>query len=109
TSGAAWAEQQGQQASASARNEPIARIIGGNPTYQEDLPWQALVYIDTGNDGLDVFQCGGVIIDKNTVLTAAHCITEGSVTAQQDEIFVWAGITSTDSVTAFNALPVTTV
>ncbi|MGB7995676.1 MAG: serine protease [Photobacterium halotolerans] len=108
-SGVVMAEQQAPQASASARTEPIARIIGGNPTYQENIPWQALVYIDAGNDGLDVFQCGGVIIDKNTVLTAAHCITEGSVTAQQDEIFVWAGITSTDSVTDFNALPVTAV
>ncbi|MBD8514327.1 serine protease [Photobacterium sp. CAU 1568] len=108
-SGTVLAEQQVQQASASARTEPVARIIGGNPTYQENIPWQALVYIDAGNDGHDVFQCGGVIIDKNTVLTAAHCIIKNSVAAQQDEIFVWAGITSTDSVTAFNALRVTAV
>ncbi|WP_052729843.1 S1 family serine peptidase [Photobacterium halotolerans] len=100
-----WAGPQ----SASARTEPIARIIGGSPVYQENIPWQALIYIDAGNDGQEVFQCGGVIIDTHTVLTAAHCLTEGSVTAQQAEIFVWAGVTSTDSVTALNALPVTAV
>ncbi|MEI8596364.1 S1 family serine peptidase [Photobacterium sp. Hal280] len=108
-SGVVLAEQQAPQASTSAHSEPIARIIGGNPTYQENIPWQALVYIDVGNDGQDIFQCGGVVIDKKTVLTAAHCLTEGSVTAQQDELFVWAGITSTDSATFLNALPVTAI
>lgn len=109
TSGVVLAEQQGLPATDPARTEPVARIIGGSPAYQNNIPWQALIYIDVGNDGQDIFQCGGVVIDKHTVLTAAHCLTKGSVTAQPGEVFVWAGITSTDSATAFNALSVTAV
>ncbi|XP_058038586.1 serine protease 27-like [Ahaetulla prasina] len=59
------------------------RIVGGQPASEGSWPWQV---------GLSVFNttfCGGTLIDKNWVLTAAHCfawLPEGF-----DEIFVGLG------------------
>ena len=46
------------------------RIVGG-PIALEPIPWQAHLTIMTGSDP---FQCGGTILDEETILTAAHCV-----------------------------------
>ncbi|KDM91915.1 hypothetical protein EA58_09320 [Photobacterium galatheae] len=97
------------QNSAQESQAPVARVIGGTTTYAGELPWQALIYIDYGNDGNEVYQCGGVIIDRNTVLTAAHCMQHNNVAAKTYEIMVWGGITSTTSATLGNAHTVVSV
>lgn len=54
---------------------PIAidRIYGGNKTAPFEFPWMVLIAYNT-KTGLR-FRCGGTLINKNYVLTAAHCIT----------------------------------
>ncbi|XP_030631805.1 vitamin K-dependent protein C [Chanos chanos] len=44
-------------------------VIGGEVGKKGESPWQALVLNASGR-----FHCGGVLIDKNWVLTAAHCL-----------------------------------
>ena len=54
-------------------NETLNRIVGGVPAKLGQWPWMALIgYRDaTGEVG---FKCGGSIITKRHILTAAHCI-----------------------------------
>lgn len=47
-----------------------SRIIGGQKTVSGTLPWMALL-ASCGN-----FACGGVILNKQFILTAAHCFLE---------------------------------
>src|SRR5271163_1985205 len=48
------------------------RIVGGDPTSQNEWPWQNALYF-RGPDGHQYFDCGGSLIAPNWVLTAAHC------------------------------------
>ncbi|KAH9510085.1 Transmembrane protease serine 13 [Bulinus truncatus] len=50
--------------------DPEAAIVDGDDAPDKAWPWQARV-IRKG------FSCGGVLIDANWVLTAAHCIQRG--------------------------------
>jgi Trypsin len=54
------------------------RVVGGNPATIEQYPWQAAVAV-TEDDfpGFDAFDrqfCGGTLITRSIVLTAAHCV-----------------------------------
>lgn len=51
------------------------KILGGNKTHVLDFPWMALLAYDTGS-GTPEFKCGGSLINKRYVLTAAHCVTK---------------------------------
>jgi secreted trypsin-like serine protease len=60
-------------------------IIGGSEVQQGDAV-QANTVLVVGKDGQDTFICSGSIIDKDIVLTAAHCLgTDG--TAQVVVVF----------------------
>ena len=45
------------------------KIVGGVQTEVHEYPWQ--VGLVTGNSAI---WCGGSIISKNYILTAAHCV-----------------------------------
>ncbi|XP_045763666.1 uncharacterized protein LOC123866256 [Maniola jurtina] len=55
----------------SINNGDDNRIIGGYNATIEDFPYQALLMI---LKGLQVFQCGGSVINSQYILTAAHCV-----------------------------------
>lgn len=59
------------------------KIVGGHPTDISQVPWQvSIAYSDTGHHF-----CGGVIIGRYKILTAAHCFTPA------EEIIVRIGST----------------
>ncbi len=49
----------------------VPQIVGGNDATVGEYPWQVLVQ-PSG------FLCGGSLIDEEWVLTAAHCVVDGS-------------------------------
>lgn len=51
-------------------NDQLMRIVGSSPADIKDYPYQVLLMIDGKPN------CGGSIIRKDFVLTAAHCVYE---------------------------------
>ena len=54
----------------------VCGITNGLETYLGEYPWQVVIYQKIRNNPKETnFQhaCGGSILNKNTILTAAHC------------------------------------
>lgn len=62
------------------------RIIGGREARFAEFPWQAHVRISE-------FQCGGVLVSRWYVATAAHCVSR----ARPRDIAVWLGALDTSA------------
>ncbi|XP_028141691.2 plasma kallikrein [Diabrotica virgifera virgifera] len=56
------------------------RIIGGREANFAQFPWQAYIKVKT-------FQCGGVLVSRKFVATAAHCI----IAANLKDIWIYLG------------------
>ena len=59
-------------ACATCGNSSIFRIVGGQASRAGAWPWAVILGDKTFNGGISVV-CGGTLINKNYVLTAAHC------------------------------------
>lgn len=63
-----------------SQNSIQKRIIGGRLAEFAEYPWQAHIRIGE-------FQCGGVLVSRRYVATAAHCIQQ----ARNKEIIIYLG------------------
>ncbi|XP_065295416.1 chymotrypsinogen A-like [Dermacentor albipictus] len=52
--------------------EPTGRIYHGDPVTKEDIPWMVGVFSNIVPKNFAL--CGGSIITRNVILTAAHCL-----------------------------------
>lgn len=66
------------------------RIVGGQPAFVGQFPWQAGIRFKTPviSEGISiVHNCGGSLIDECWVVTAAHCFTDSN----KDDFYVRLG------------------
>lgn len=47
-----------------------SRVVGGKPSQPAAWPWVVALY----RDGM--FHCGGVIVNQNWIMSAAHCVNK---------------------------------
>lgn len=64
-------------------------IVGGSPAPEGRWPWMAAVLTADIRDVTEAQYCGGVVIARRRVLTAAHCVAE----RKADEVDVLIGRT----------------
>ncbi|MEM1129022.1 MAG: serine protease [Pseudomonadota bacterium] len=73
----------------------VSRIVGGNEIQHADAPYQVFLQIEA-EDGQSAFGCGGSLISRSFVLTAAHCVMgdeldSRTATASPDQVLVAYG------------------
>ena len=71
-------------------DDPLAtpRIVGGSPAAVGSWPWQVELSISIGGS---TYFCGGSLLSAEWVVTAAHCVVNGSTTATPANVNVRAG------------------
>ncbi|KAF9405173.1 hypothetical protein HW555_013973, partial [Spodoptera exigua] len=70
------------------------KIVGGNDTTIQTYPYQAYLLL---YDGRDYYQCGGSIISRYYIVTAAHCLASKIVFCRIQRIYVRIGSTNSNS------------
>ncbi|XP_020633423.2 kallikrein-14 [Pogona vitticeps] len=80
-----------------------SRIIGGQECPKHGQPYQVILS-NSRKNGPDV-QCGGVLIDKDWVLTAAHCNHQGEIHTRMGDHSLRANEGSEQCITSAQKFP----
>ena len=68
------------------------QVVGGTPVEINAAPWQVSLWVDDDRDGLFFgVACGGSLISRRVVVTAAHCLDAMGRTLHPSQIRVVAG------------------
>lgn len=66
-------------------------IVNGFSTYAGQFPWHAALYHRTSATSLE-YVCGGSLISDTFVLTAAHCVQDGSREMNTKRVVIFLGL-----------------
>lgn len=66
-------------------------ILNGFSTYAGQFPWHAALYHRTSATSLE-YACGGSLISDTFVLTAAHCVRDGSREMNTKRVVIFLGL-----------------
>ena len=65
------------------------------PTTQEEFPWHTALF--NSSAGQRKYQCGGTLVNEDTVITAAHCVSTHLETVSPTYLFVVLGTDSLET------------
>ncbi|XP_046333462.2 serine protease 27-like isoform X1 [Haliotis rufescens] len=80
-----------------ASRYPGLRLVGGTEALDREFPWSVHLY----KQGRRKYECGASIISKNSILTAAHCVSD--VIQRPGALSVGYGSTNKSSLTYVEA------
>ncbi|XP_059618458.1 serine proteinase stubble-like isoform X2 [Phlebotomus argentipes] len=68
-----------------------ALIVSGEESYRGQFPWHAALYISSGPELK--YTCGGSLINRRTILTAAHCVAlkDSTRPMQASQLLIYLG------------------
>lgn len=64
------------------------RIFNGKPSNRGSWPWQVSLQLLHPKLGFIGHWCGGVLVESNWVLTAAHCIHKSVTICPRNKVFI---------------------